>query len=63
MLIIHEDDRTLSQEQKEITAKAFLETPSENDPIFSATIKGFFLTLTMEMTRNGSRQWQMTCKM
>ena len=34
VLNIHEDDRTLYQEQEEITAKAFLETPSENDPIF-----------------------------
>ena len=41
VLNIHEDDRTLYQEQEEITAKAFLETPSENDPIFSAAIKGF----------------------
>ena len=41
VLITHEDDMTLYQEQKEITAKAFLETVSENDPIFSAVIKGF----------------------
>ena len=41
VLNIHEDDRTLYQEQKEITAKAFFETPSENDPIFSAAIKRF----------------------
>ena len=41
VLTIHEDDRTLYQEQKESTAKASLETPSENDPIFSAAIKGF----------------------
>ena len=41
VLNIYEDDRTLYQEQEEITAKAFLETPSENDPIFSAAIKGF----------------------
>ena len=41
VLNIHEDDRTLYQEQEEITAKALLETPSENDPIFSAAIKGF----------------------
>ena len=42
----YEDDRTLYQEQKEITEKAFLESPSKNDPIFSAAIKDF-LTLTM----------------
>ena len=41
VLNIHEYDRTLYQEQEEITAKAFLETPSENDPIFSAAIKEF----------------------
>ena len=29
------------KKKEEITAKAFLETPSENDPIFSAAIKGF----------------------
>ena len=34
VLNIHKDDRTLYQEQEEITAKAFLETPSENDLIF-----------------------------
>ena len=34
VLNIHEDDRALYQEQEEITAKVFLETPSENDPIF-----------------------------
>ena len=39
-LSIHEDDRTLYLEQEEIMAKAFLETPSENEPIFSAAIKG-----------------------
>ena len=38
VLNIHEDDRTLHQEQEEITAKAFLETPAENDPIFSAAM-------------------------
>ena len=41
VLNIHEYDRTLYQEQEKITAKAFLETPSQNDPIFSAAIKGF----------------------
>ena len=41
MLTVHKDDRTLFKEQKEITAKDFLETPSENDTIFSATTKGF----------------------
>ena len=41
VLTIHEDDRTLYQEQKEITAKAFLKTHSENDHIFSEAIKGF----------------------
>ena len=40
-LNILENDRILYQEQEEIKAKAFLETPSENDPIFSAAIKGF----------------------
>ena len=39
--LMNEDDRTLYQEQEEITAKAFLETPSENNPIFSAAIKRF----------------------
>ena len=37
----HEDDRTLYQEQREITSKVFIETSSENDPIFSAAIKNF----------------------
>ena len=41
LLTIHEDDRTLYQEQKEITARAFLETPSENYLIFPAAIKLF----------------------
>ena len=41
VLNIHEDDRTLYEEQEEITAKAFLETPSANDPISSAAIKEF----------------------
>ena len=41
VLTTHEDDTTLYQEQKQITAKAFLETVAENDLIFSAVIKGF----------------------
>ena len=41
VLTIYEDDRRFYQEQKEITAKAFLETLSENYPIFLAAIKGF----------------------
>ena len=53
VLTIYEDDRTLYQEHKEITEKAFLETPSKNDPIFSAAIKDF-LTLTMQMTKMGT---------
>ena len=40
ILTIHEDC-TLYQEQKKVTANAFLETPFENDPIFSVAINGF----------------------
>ena len=32
----------IKKKKTEITAKAFLETPSENDPIFSAVIKGLY---------------------
>ena len=41
VLTVYEDDKTLYQEQREIIAKTFLGTPSENDPILSAVIKGF----------------------
>ena len=39
---IHEDVRTLYQEHKEITTKAFLETPSENDSFFTSGYQRVF---------------------
>ena len=40
ILTIHENC-TLYQEQKKVTANAFLEIPFENDTIFSVAINGF----------------------
>ena len=46
VLNIHEDDRTLYQEQEEITAKAFEKLPLEMI-LFSQQLSKGFLTLTM----------------